>query len=210
MFMIFSLFKSFECVLLRRIPLRIIGVFIIIYILYNAKNYKAVSYLIINQYSKNYYPIITYLVFIFYIILNANLVGLIPIRFSITSLGVLTLGRRFVFWLVRLCYIFLVSFKSNLAHFLPVRSPIGLSVILVWIEIASLGIRPLALGIRLIANITAGHLLLHLFSLRSIGSLRLVIGVLFFFIVLLELRVAVIQAYVFSLLLSLYINERLE
>lgn len=208
--MIFSLFKSFECVLLRRIPLRIIGVFIIIYILYNAKNYKAVSYLIINQYSKNYYPIITYLVFIFYIILNANLVGLIPIRFSITSLGVLTLGRRFVFWLVRLCYIFLVSFKSNLAHFLPVRSPIGLSVILVWIEIASLGIRPLALGIRLIANITAGHLLLHLFSLRSIGSLRLVIGVLFFFIVLLELRVAVIQAYVFSLLLSLYINERLE
>ena len=208
--MIFSLFKSFECVLLRRIPLRIIGVFIIIYILYNAKNYKAVSYLIINQYSKNYYPIITYLVFIFYIILNANLVGLIPIRFSITSLGVLTLGRRFVFWLVRLCYIFLVSFKSNLAHFLPIRSPIGLSVILVWIEIASLGIRPLALGIRLIANITAGHLLLHLFSLRSIGSLRLVIGVLFFFIVLLELRVAVIQAYVFSLLLSLYINERLE
>jgi F0F1-type ATP synthase membrane subunit a len=81
---------------------------------------------------------------------------------------------------------------------------------LVWIEIASLGIRPLALGIRLIANITAGHLLLHLFSLRSIGRLGLLIGALFFFIVLLELRVAVIQAYVFSLLLSLYINERLE
>ena len=208
--MMFSLFKSFESVLLRRIPLRIIRVFIIIYLLYNAKNYKRVSYLIINQYSKNYYPIIIYLVFIFYIILNANLVRLIPIRFSMTSLGVLTLGRRFVFWLVRLFYIFLVSFKNNIAHFLPVRSPIRLSIILVWIEIASLGIRPLALGIRLIANITAGHLLLHLFSLRSIGRLGLLIGALFFFIVLLELRVAVIQAYVFSLLLSLYINERLE
>lgn len=72
--------------------------------------------------------------------------------------------------------------------------------------------RPLALGVRLIANITAGHLLLILIGQRvfSLGVVGVLVSVVLVLLVLLEVRVAVIQSYVYNLLLSLYINEGLE
>lgn len=85
-------------------------------------------------------------------------------------------------------------------------------MILVWIEFISWLARPLALGVRLIANITARHLLLHLISSRVaflMGYRRFIllglVGLIL--IVVLEIAVAAIQAYVFSLLLSLYVRE---
>lgn len=75
--------------------------------------------------------------------------------------------------------------------------------------------RPLALGVRLMANITARHLLLRLLSsgVVFIGSYSVIFGLmgvcLFISMVFLELAVAFIQAYVFSLLLSLYTLESL-
>ena len=80
----------------------------------------------------------------------------------------------------------------------------ALAPALVLIEVASTLIRPLALGLRLMANITAGHLLVHLFA--GWASLSIVVRVVFFFIILLEIMVSFIQAYVFSLLLSLYVS----
>jgi len=77
----------------------------------------------------------------------------------------------------------------------------------VWIEVISWLARPLSLGVRLVANITAGHLLIHLISLGCF-YINFVFFLAFFFF-LLELVVAFVQAYVYTLLLSLYVNEGL-
>jgi F-type H+-transporting ATPase subunit a len=101
--------------------------------------------------------------------------------------------------------------------FLPQNSPLALAVPLILIEIVSYLIRPLSLGIRLAANITAGHLLLNLgssFLYFLVNSSFFILAPLPFLLLLvftlLELAVAFIQSYVFSLLTALYINDSLE
>uniref|UniRef100_A0A8C9HJN5 ATP synthase F(0) complex subunit a n=1 Tax=Piliocolobus tephrosceles TaxID=591936 RepID=A0A8C9HJN5_9PRIM len=85
--------------------------------------------------------------------------------------------------------------------------------ILVVIEIISLFIQPVALAVRLTANITAGHLLMHL-----IGNATLVLStinfptaslifILLVLLTILEIAVTLIQAYVFTLLVSLYLHD---
>uniref|UniRef100_A0A7N5PA21 ATP synthase F(0) complex subunit a n=1 Tax=Ailuropoda melanoleuca TaxID=9646 RepID=A0A7N5PA21_AILME len=85
--------------------------------------------------------------------------------------------------------------------------------ILILIETVSLLIRPIALGVRLTANITAGHLLIHMISSTTIELMNTSIIIPSFTLILLlaltilEIAVACIQAYVFTLLLSLYLEE---
>lgn len=86
---------------------------------------------------------------------------------------------------------------------------------LVIIETASLLIRPIALGVRLTANLTAGHLLIQLTStavLALINSITLTASITLITLILLtclEIAVALIQAYVFVLLLTLYLQENI-
>lgn len=103
--------------------------------------------------------------------------------------------------------------KASLAHFLPQGTPTPLIPMLVIIETISLFIQPLALAVRLTANITAGHLLIHLIGSAALAllSISITLSCLTFVILLLltilELAVAIIQAYVFTLLVSLYLQE---
>jgi F-type H+-transporting ATPase subunit a len=85
------------------------------------------------------------------------------------------------------------------SHLVPAGCPIYLISFIIFIELIRLSIRPITLRVRLIANITAGHLLLFLVSQFIIPS---------FLLILLEIIVRLIQAFVFSLLLSLYLSER--
>lgn len=101
----------------------------------------------------------------------------------------------------------------SLGHLLPEGTPTLLIPVLIIIETISLFIRPLALGVRLTANLTAGHLLIQLVStatsvlLITIPVLAILTATLLFLLTLLEVAVAIIQAYVFVLLLSLYLQE---
>lgn len=100
-----------------------------------------------------------------------------------------------------------------LAHLLPDGTPPLLIPVLIIIETISLLIRPLALAVRLTANLTAGHLLIQLISTAAFVLISLIPAVaglaltLLFLLTLLEVAVAIIQAYVFVLLLSLYLQE---
>lgn len=100
-----------------------------------------------------------------------------------------------------------------LGHMLPEGTPAPLIPILIVIETISLFIRPLALGVRLTANLTAGHLLIQLISTAVLVLIPLMPAVsvltiiVLFLLTLLEVAVAIIQAYVFVLLLSLYLQE---
>lgn len=100
--------------------------------------------------------------------------------------------------------------SSFIAHFVPKRTPGPLIPFLVIIEIVRSVIRPITLSVRLAANIVAGHILICLLTtpMRALGIVPLIISSLILFIIItLELAVAVIQAYVFMTLSSLYFSE---
>lgn len=102
---------------------------------------------------------------------------------------------------------------KSLAHLLPEGTPTLLIPALIIIETISLFIRPLALGVRLTANLTAGHLLIQLFALAAFALLSIIplissiVILVLFLLTVLEVAVAIIQAYVFVLLLTLYLQE---
>nr|QJS33038.1 ATP synthase FO subunit 6 [Hylarana latouchii] len=146
-------------------------------------------------------------------LLSMNLLGLFPYTFTPTTQLSINLGLAVPLWLATVLVGFRNQFNHSLAHFLPEGTPTPLIPVLILIETISLFIRPLALGVRLTANLTAGHLLIHLISsaVLAIFSLSPTAAFITFLVLILltilEIAVAMIQAYVFILLLSLYLQE---
>nr|QQV68569.1 ATP synthase F0 subunit 6 [Amolops chunganensis] len=146
-------------------------------------------------------------------LVSMNTLGLLPYTFTPTTQLSINLGLAVPLWLTTVLVGFRNQFTHSLAHFLPEGTPTPLIPILILIETISLFIRPLALGVRLTANLTAGHLLIHLISsaiptifMMSITASLLTFSILIL-LTILEIAVALIQAYVFVLLLSLYLQE---
>ena len=100
--------------------------------------------------------------------------------------------------------------NAILAHLVPLGTPPALMPFMVLIELVRRIIRPLTLAVRLAANIVAGHLLLTLLGNqapnRALAVILAVLGSLFL-LATLETAVVMIQAYVFSVLRTLYFNE---
>nr|YP_009674070.1 ATP synthase F0 subunit 6 [Uranoscopus cognatus]QDC33615.1 ATP synthase F0 subunit 6 [Uranoscopus cognatus] len=146
-------------------------------------------------------------------LISLNILGLLPYTFTPTTQLSLSLGFAAPLWVATVFIGFRNQPDIALAHLLPEGTPPLLIPILIIIETISLFIRPLALGVRLTANLTAGHLLMHLvasatFALSTLlPPLAAVSMTLLFLLTILEVAVAVIQAYVFVLLLSLYLQE---
>jgi F-type H+-transporting ATPase subunit a len=113
-------------------------------------------------------------------------------------------------WLRMIIISTIKDISHSLAHLVPLGTPGVLVPLIVLIELIRNVIRPLTLSVRLAANIVAGHLLLSLISGSLVeGNIRVLmlgIGALVL-LMLLENGVALIQAYVFSMLPSLYLNE---
>jgi len=121
-----------------------------------------------------------------------------------------TLTLALPLWLGRMVLSIIYQYNRLLAHLVPVGTPRFLIPVIVIIETVRNVIRPLTLSIRLAANIVAGHLLLTLLGsqgplLRLFNLSLLIIGL--FLLLLLEVAVACIQSYVFTILSSLYLNE---
>lgn len=147
---------------------------------------------------------------VFIIIALCNFLALFPHIFSISSHLLFTLPLSYSFWLGIIIFRWVSSFKIFLRHLIPVGTPIGLISFIVVVELLRNFIRPLALTFRLTANIMAGHLLMSLIggSLISLSFSFLLVGSFFqSLLVFMELGVSLIQAYVFSTLLLLYISE---
>jgi len=144
---------------------------------------------------------------------SINILGLLPYTFTPTTQLSLNLGLAVPLWLSTVLIGLRNQPTHTFGHFLPEGTPSPLIPVLIIIESISLVIRPLALGVRLTANLTAGHLLIHLVSsavftlLPSITSIAILTAILLFLLTILEVAVAMIQAYVFVLLLSLYLQE---
>nr|YP_004300321.1 ATP synthase F0 subunit 6 [Cyanoptila cyanomelana]ADZ10789.1 ATP synthase F0 subunit 6 [Cyanoptila cyanomelana] len=148
-------------------------------------------------------------------LLLVNLLGLLPYTFTPTTQLSMNLALAFPLWLATLLTGLRNQPSASLGHLLPEGTPTPLIPALIMIETTSLLIRPLALGVRLTANLTAGHLLIQLISTATMAlfstmpAVSLLALLVLFLLTILEVAVAMIQAYVFVLLLSLYLQENI-
>nr|AGA83734.1 ATP synthase subunit 6 [Pycnonotus barbatus inornatus] len=148
-------------------------------------------------------------------LLMINLLGLLPYTFTPTTQLSMNLALAFPLWLATLLTGLRNQPSVSLGHLLPEGTPTLLIPALIMIETTSLLIRPLALGVRLTANLTAGHLLIQLISTATVAlystmpAVSLLTLLILFLLTILEVAVAMIQAYVFVLLLSLYLQENI-
>jgi len=147
---------------------------------------------------------------IFFFIIFSNFIGLFPYIFTSTSHISLTLTLALPLWLGRIIISIIFQYNNLFAHLVPVGTPRFLIPVIVVIESVRNIIRPLTLSIRLAANIVAGHLLLTLLGSQGANLSFINLIVLFislYLLLLLEVAVACIQSYVFTILNSLYLNE---
>jgi len=156
---------------------------------------------------------------LFFFILIANLLGNIPYSYTITTSVIVSIGLSFTI-LIGVTILGLSIHKIHFfSFFIPSGTPLALVPLLVLIELISYLARAFSLGIRLFANVVAGHTLLKILStfLYQMFSGGLIIFIvtlvpfaLFLAITGLELAVSFIQAYVFVLLVCSYIKDAIE
>nr|AEY77568.1 ATPase6 [Elgaria kingii] len=155
----------------------------------------------------------TTLISLLLFLMSMNLLGLLPYTFTPTTQLSMNTGLAIPMWLATVLTGLRNQPTISISHLLPEGTPTPLIPILIIIETISLLIRPLALGVRLTANLTAGHLLIQLISMAiitimpTLPTTALITFTVLLLLTLLELAVAMIQAYVFTLLLSLYLQE---
>nr|AXS65081.1 ATP synthase F0 subunit 6 [Elateroidea sp. 2 KM-2017] len=162
----------------------------------------------LNSLMKNSNQIKLFIVSIFTLIMLNNLMSLMPFIFPSSSHPAFSLSMSMPLWLSIMIYSMFKNPIKSLAHLVPNDSPILISPFLVLIEMISNMIRPITLSIRLSTNITAGHLIMELLGnaenkmmiMKSALMIQLTITIL-------ELMMAFIQTYVFSILVSLYLKE---
>jgi len=140
----------------------------------------------------------------------SNFMGLFPYIFTSTRHLTMTLSLALPLWLGGIAWALMYQFNTVLAHFVPSGTPVALIPLIVIIETVRSIIRPGTLSVRLAANMVAGHLLLTLLSSQGPNTsgvvlICLILGLIL--LLILEVGVACIQAYVFTVLRALYLNE---
>lgn len=171
---------------------------------------------IIENLGETYKYYLLPLITLFMFILGVNLLGFFTYTFPPTTHVIVTFGLAFGVWIGVMVFGFFKFRLSFFSMFMPTGAPLGLSPLLVVIELASNMSRPIALGMRLAANLTAGHILLAIladFSCKllfySYSLINLFPLLIIMFMTILEVGVLVIQAYVFCLLSMIYLKDSL-
>ena len=156
---------------------------------------------------------------LFMFILVANIVGLIPYTFTITSHIIITVSLALLVFLTVVIYGFWRNGLSFFKLFVPSGIPIFILPLVVFIEVFSFFLRPVSHSVRLFANMLAGHIALKVFAsfiplLAGLGIAGYAGAVMPLGMVIaltaLELLVAFLQAYVFTILTCIYLNDALH
>ena len=159
--------------------------------------------------GRQYFPLI-FSAFIF--ILFGNLLGLIPGAFTVTSHIVVTLAFGFMIFFLITIIGFMRHGLGFFRKFIPSGVPAPIMPIIVAVELISFCFRPFSLGVRLFANMLAGHVVLSIFagftvSMGVLGFMPLLTNVLF---IGFEVFVSGLQAYIFTVLSCSYLNDVLH
>ena len=170
----------------------------------------------IGSKGRKYFPLV-FTIFVF--LLFTNLIGMVPYSFTATSHLVVTFGLSLSLFIG----ITIIGFQTHGIHFfsyfLPKGAPLALAPLLVVLELVSYCFRAVSLGVRLFANMMAGHTLVKILSgfawtMLSVGGLLTIASSIPFAIVFaltgLEIGVACLQAYVFTILICIYLNDAIN
>lgn len=160
--------------------------------------------------GRKYFPFIFSL---FMFVLFGNLLGMVPGAFTYTS----HIAVTFAMALVVFIGVTVIGFARHGLHFLrmffPEGAPLATAIILVPIELISYFSRPFSLAVRLFANMTVGHIILKVMGgfVVSLGSFYLIPGIIPFAflggVTVLEFGIALLQAYVFTILSCIYLHD---
>lgn len=159
--------------------------------------------------GKKFFPLIFTT---FVIILTCNVLGMIPYSFTVTSHLIITFSTALAIFTGMNILGILKHGKHFLSLFFPPGAPLALAPLLVFIEFISYIFRVLSLSIRLFANLMSGHTLLKILATFSWGVVSLwgffLLPITIILIVTgLEMAIAFLQAYIFSVLLCIYLND---
>ena len=170
----------------------------------------------VGKEGKAYFPFILTL---FMFILGSNLAGMIPGSFTVTS----HIAVNFAMAIFVFLGVTLIGFIKNGAGYLKLFAPSGvpgwLLPLIVLIEVISYCTRPISLAVRLFANMLAGHIMMKVFagfiiSLGALGAVGIVGAVAPFVVTVLltglEILVACLQAFVFTVLTSIYLHDAMH
>nr|BCL84744.1 ATP synthase F0 subunit 6 [Argulus japonicus] len=182
----------------------------------NNNHYSIIFKLFTDSIKKEFKPLINnslsksstlVIISLFIFIALSNLIGLLPYVFTSTSHMAISMSLAFPLWMSSFLYSWINHTQHALAHLTPLGTPAALMMFMVLIELISAFIRPITLSIRLSANMIAGHLLISLITSGSISLFTVIPIMSNILLMILESAVALIQAYVFSILITLYISE---
>jgi len=177
--------------------------------------YQFVFSLVAEQAGKKGFGYFPHLFTIFNLILFYNLSGLIPFSFTVSSHVIITFTLAlsyFIAWII-------VGIKTLGPKFIyvfcPKNMPLWLLPLLICVEFLSFSLRPISLGVRLFANMLAGHILLHILAGAFIylAAKLIILAIPAYAIVsaiaVLELFIGFLQAYIFTILLAIYLKDSL-
>ncbi len=163
--------------------------------------------------GRKYFPFIFSL---FMFVLFGNLLGMVPGAFTYTSHVIVTFAMAAVVFVG----VTIIGFARHGLHFLrmffPEGAPLATAIILVPIEIISYFSRPFSLAVRLFANMTVGHIILKVMGgfVVALGGFYVVPGIVPFAflggITVLEFGIALLQAYVFTILSCIYLHDAIH
>ena len=182
-------------------------------------SYQSLNIMVREQIGANMEIYFPFIYSIFFYILIANLISNVPYSFAVTASGVVSLGLSLTIFIGVTILALSIHGIKFFSFFIPSGTPLALVPLLVLIELVSYLARAVSLGVRLFANITAGHTLLkilstYLFKLFTvnlfIAILTLIPFAIFLALVGLELAVSLIQAFVFTLLVCSYLRDAIE
>ena len=170
----------------------------------------------IGAQSEIYLPFVYSL---FFFILIGNLISNVPYSFAVTASGVVSLGLSVTIFIGVTILALSIHGIKFFSFFIPAGTPLALVPLLVLIELISYLARAVSLGVRLFANIVAGHTLLKILStyLYKLFTGSLIVAIItlvpftiFLALIGLELAVSLIQAFVFTLLVCSYLKDAIE
>lgn len=170
----------------------------------------------VGKEGKQYFPFIFTL---FFFVLGLNLAGMLPYSFTVTS----HIAFNFALAMLIFVGVTIIGFVKNgfgyLRLFAPAGLPLWLLPLIILIELISYCTRPISLAVRLFANMMAGHIMMKVFagfivSMAAAGAIGMVGAIAPFTINVLltglETLIAVLQAYVFTILTCIYLNDAMH
>lgn len=160
--------------------------------------------------GRKYFPII-FSTFLF--ILLCNLLGMVPYSFTVTSHIIVTFVLAIIIFFVVTIVGFVTHGTKFLHLFLPAGTPLWLSPLMIIIELFSYLSRPISLSVRLAGNMIAGHVLLKVMAgfVIMMGAIWGIFPMLMITLLTgFEIFVAILQAYIFTVLSCVYLNDALN